>query len=148
MDIKKNYAVEQKHSTIFHAKMLDWSFFWEISSADHYVWLSDLFADRQLNLHNYIISPFSDENFSKKIFFKCVSFSINRQNKCQKKFCSCDHVTSIFLVVYRLWVNLSKMNEHGLVLYIYSAGHLVAEIAAPQRQFWKFSIFRFFKGCV
>ena len=83
----------------------------------YYIVISKI--QKSLNLHNYIISPFSDENFSKKIFFKCVSFSINCQNKCQKKFCLCDHVISIFLVVYRLWVNLSKMNEHGLVLYIY-----------------------------
>jgi len=25
--VKKNHVVEQKHSTTFHAKVLDWSFF-------------------------------------------------------------------------------------------------------------------------
>src|SRR5207237_6232083 len=79
----------------------------------YYIIISKI--QKSLNLHNYIISPFSDENFSKKIFFKCVSFSINRQNKCQKKFCSCDHVISIFLVVYiNLFLehNLQNQNIH------------------------------------
>ena len=41
--------MEQKYSAIFHAKVLDWSFLCQFSSADHYVRLSDLFADRQLS---------------------------------------------------------------------------------------------------